>query len=130
MCRNAAGGGPGQQPLIRFDVRLSEKLPHVSHHSTVPALMIVCLLPLPTKPCSLITAAGTTQLILAVLHLEVASLAHDVDLLLQRVQIQQWPDRASSTECPPSHAGTTGFACLGPLFLLPSTPAFLSAFFL
>ena len=60
---------------------------------------------------------------------EVASLAHDVDLLLQRVQIQQWPDRARSTECPPSQARTTGFACLGPLFLLPSIPAFLSAVF-
>ena len=126
----AIGGGPGHQSFILCDVRLSVNVPHASHHSTVPAVMSMCLLPLPALPCSLAAASGAMALALAILHLEVDSLAQDVDLLLHRVQIQQWPDRASSTEWPPLHAGTTGFACLGPLFLLPSTPAFLSAFFL
>ena len=130
LCLMEAGGGPGQQSFIRCDVRLSAKQPHVSHHTTVPAVISRCLLPLPASPCSPPAAMRVRALALESLHLEVASLAQDVDLPLHLEQSQQWPERASSMECPPLLAGTMGFARLGPLFLLPSTPAFPSALFL
>ena len=115
---------------MRFDVRLSAKVPHASHHCTVPDMIKLCLLPLLTGLPSMAAATVARGFAPVPLHLEVASFAHEVDLVLHRVQSQQWPDKANSMVCPPLADGMTFFSGFDPLLFLPSIPAFLSALFL
>ena len=119
----AAGGGPGQQSIIRCEVRLSAKHPHVSHQVTVPEVIRRCLLPVPTLSTMASAAMRLTALLFVLSHFDVASFAQDVDLVLQVEQSQLFPERANSMLCPPLLAGTTGLTCLGVRFFLPSTPA-------
>ena len=85
----AAGGGPGHIFVIRLDVRLSAKLPHVSHHWTVPDVTRLCFLPLPMVLPPLSAARLVNGFVHVPLHLEEASLIQDVDLVLHAVQSQQ-----------------------------------------
>ena len=119
----AAGGGPGRLSIIRCDVRLSAKHPHVSHQVTVPEVIRRCFLPVPTLFTIASAAMRLTALHLVMSHFDVASLAQDVDLVLQVEQSQLFPERASSILCPPLLVGMTGLTCLGVRFFLPSTPA-------
>ena len=85
----AAGGGPGQTSFIRLDVRLSAKLPHVSHQWTVPDVTKLCFLPPPIVLPPLSAARVVNGFVPVPLHLEVANLIQDVDLVLHAVQSQQ-----------------------------------------
>ena len=94
----AAGGGPGQALVIRFDVRLSAYVPHVSHHCNVPDSIRLCLLP-PLHPASETEAcrAGvfanppTTGFGPPPGHFLVANFTREADLALHLVHSQQRP---------------------------------------
>ena len=85
----AAGGGPGHASIIRLDVRLSAKQPHVSHQRTVPDVTRLCFLPPPSVPRPTSAASEVRALVLVTSHLEVASLIQEVDLPLHEVHSQQ-----------------------------------------
>ena len=85
----AAGGGPGQTSFIRLDVRLSVKLPHVSHQWTTPDVTKLCGLPPPKVLPPLSAARVVNGFVPVPSHLEVANLIQDVDLVLQAMQSKQ-----------------------------------------
>lgn len=85
----AAGGGPGQTSFIRLDVRLSAKLPHVSHQWTAPDVTKLCFLPPSTVLPPLSAARIVNGFAPAPSHLVVANLTQEVDLVLQAVHSQQ-----------------------------------------
>ena len=74
---------------MRFDVRLSPWVPHVSHHCTVPDSIKLCLLPPSTGLLITVAATVVNGFAPVPLHLEVARFTHEVDLVLHLVQSQQ-----------------------------------------